>query len=127
LTERGVTPPDIQIVFHVSRHRSAVRLGEARLLTLPTQFSGMPRGFSMNLDQHNEDRNCRVTFDASIYEPSSVHALIDGYRRLLDAVSRQPDPPIATLLSMSALHWRKVLPAHVVLRRAWRRLRRHSM
>jgi hypothetical protein len=127
LTQRGVAPPAIQILFHVSRHRSAVRLGDARLVTLPTQFSGMPRGFSMNLDQHNEDRNCRITFDASIYEPSGVHALIDGYRRLLDAVSRQPDLPIATLLSMSTLRWRKVLPAHVVLRRAWRRLRRHSL
>jgi len=79
------------------------------------------------LDEHNEDHNCCVAFDDGYYEPSGARAFIDGYCRLLDAVSRQPDLPIATLLSMSALRWRNALPVHVVLRRAWRRVRRHSL
>jgi hypothetical protein len=63
-------------------------------------------------------------FDAGRHDPSRVRAFIDHYRRLLDAVSRQPDLPIATLVGMSNLRWRTTAPAQVVLRRFRRRFRR---
>jgi hypothetical protein len=43
-----------------------------------------------------------------------VRALIEGYRRLLDAVSRHPELPIVELLAMSAVRWRKNWPAHAL-------------
>jgi non-ribosomal peptide synthetase component F len=124
LTERGMQPPDIQVIFHVSRHRAAARLGDAKLDRLPDQFGTMPWGFTVNLDEYNEAQDCRVMFDAGRHDPSRVRAFIDHYRRLLDAVSRQPDLPIATLVGMSNLRWRTTAPAQVVLRRFRRRFRR---
>jgi amino acid adenylation domain-containing protein len=126
LTARGTPPPEIQVIFHVSRHGGAVRLGDLRLVRLREQFSGMPWGLSMNLDEYSEDRNCRVTFDAGLYQPKGVRKLIDGYRRFLDAASRRPDLPIATLLRASDLRWRRKRSSTGFLYRLLRRVRRHA-
>jgi len=54
-------------------------------------------------DRNDEQRNCRVTFDPTIYDPASVCAFLERYRRLLKDVSRYPNKAISNLLVMSGL------------------------
>src|SRR5262249_1642637 len=65
------------------------------------RLEAMPWGFSVGFDEH-QDR-CTVTFDACIYDPARVRAFINHFVRLLDAASRHPDLPLATLLAMSEI------------------------
>jgi GT2 family glycosyltransferase len=57
----------------------------------------------LNLDDQNEEQHCRMLFDPSSYDPAGVRVLIERYRRLLDAISRDPDLPNDELPARSAL------------------------
>jgi len=53
---------------------------------------------------NREDQHCQALFDAGLYEPAGVRAMIARLARLLDAVSRHPDGSLAELLTMSIEH-----------------------
>ena len=44
--------------------------------------------------------NCRVNFDANIYDRNGMRVMLDRYLRLLEAAAREPELPIGTLLTM---------------------------
>jgi amino acid adenylation domain-containing protein len=101
LLRRGVRPPDIRVIFTVSEHTGPVRFGGLEVVWLKRRMEGMPWGFSVTLDQHNEEHSCRVSFDARIYEPSRVRKWLDRFVRLLHAVSHNPDLSVGKLLAIS--------------------------
>ena len=103
--QRGVTPPAIHAIFSVAEHTIPVRFDGLELTWydpgIGPHMATMPWGFSVVCDQHQEDRRCSVTFDAHLYDPVQVRVFINRFVRLLDAASRHPDWPLATLLAMS--------------------------
>ncbi len=91
LRQKGVIPPDIQVIFGISRSGNVHKLADLELTSLDRYYESMPWGFTLNFDEHDEEHSCRVTFDAGIYDPAGVRGLIDRFRRLLDAVTCNPD------------------------------------
>ena len=53
----------------------------------------MPLGCLFYVDAKKPD-NCQVRFDARLYEPKDMRALVDRYLRLLETASREPELPI---------------------------------
>jgi non-ribosomal peptide synthetase component F len=119
MRQRGVTPPAIHAIFSVAEHTAPIRFGGLELTWYDTgigpRMVTMPWGFSMVLDEHQEDRRCSVTFDAHLYDPARVRAFIGRFVRLLEAVSRHPNLPLATLLAMST----PAAPPQSAARRWW--------
>jgi amino acid adenylation domain-containing protein len=101
LVKEGASPPNIQVIFNVDRHHMSFHFADLELIRQETRTGGMPWGLSVTLDEHQEDHNCHIMFDAGLYRPSGVHRLIDRYRRLLGAVSRDPDLSINELIARS--------------------------
>jgi len=97
----GLNPPEIRAIFGVSDHTAAVTFGGLEMTWLDRRMETMPWGFSLTFDQHNEQHRCRVDFDARIYDPEGVRALIEGFLRFLDAASSHPDQKLIHLLEMS--------------------------
>jgi hypothetical protein len=104
--QRGLTPPAIRAIFSVAEHTVPAQFGGLELTWydpgIGPHMTTMPWGFSVVCDQHQEDRRCSVTFDAHLYDPAQVRVFINRFVRLLDAASRHPTWPLATLLAMSA-------------------------
>jgi hypothetical protein len=101
LRSRNVVLPPIQVLFHMSTHRLNLRFAGLRLTPMRRCEPFMPWGFTMAHDANDEERDCRVTFDARIYDPPGVRVFVARYKRLLDAVSRHPDRSLQELLAMS--------------------------
>ena len=97
LLEQGVTPPDIQVIFNVNRHHVPFHFADLELIAQETQMGGMPWGVTVVLDEHQEEYQCQVMYDAGMYCPSGMHRFISRYRQLLDAVSRDPGLSIREL------------------------------
>jgi hypothetical protein len=75
----------------------------------------MPQGCTVYIDEQ-KPKNCRVLFDANLYDRKGMRALLDRYLRLLEAAAREPELPIGTLLSMTGgakpLRWKWANNAH---------------
>jgi hypothetical protein len=99
LKREGVRLPDFYLIFNVSAH-PVINFSGLQLSWSDQQMT-MPWGFAMAPDRLSEDTNCRTLFDARSYEPVEVRRLVDRYQRLLDAISRNADLPIAELLVVS--------------------------
>jgi amino acid adenylation domain-containing protein len=93
--------PEIQVIFAVSGTEERLRIADLEFTTLERIFPVMPWGFSVSLNEHDEEHACRVDFDANQYDPAKVRLFIERLKRLYDAVSRHPELPVADLLTMS--------------------------
>jgi hypothetical protein len=87
-------------------------------LTISDEFwsvGTMPQGCTVYIDEQ-KPKNCRVLFDANLYDRKGMRALLDRYLRLLEAAAREPELPIGTLLSMTGgakpLRWKWANNAH---------------
>jgi hypothetical protein len=101
LHSRGVSLPDIRVVFTVSEHTSPVCFGGLEVTWLKRRVEGMPWGFCITVDQHHDEHGCRASFDTRIYDPSRARKWLDRFVRLLDAASADPDLPVGKLLARS--------------------------
>jgi acyl-CoA synthetase (AMP-forming)/AMP-acid ligase II len=101
LQARGVAAPEITVILTASEHTAPIRFGGVELTWQSPVITAMPWGFTMDVDRHNEDRLCNVTFDPRLYHPEAVRSFVARYTRLLDAASRHPDLPMQQLLEMS--------------------------
>lgn len=103
----GVKVPESPIVFMESSYFSDQQFGD---LTISNEFwnvGKMPIGCTFYLDRKPE--NCLVNFDANLYDPKGMRALLDRYYRLLEAAARNPELPITTLLTLlgaKPLRWK---------------------
>jgi hypothetical protein len=98
LRARGVTPPEIHVMFYAAEQTSPMRFGKVEMTWVGRAAPVMPWGFSMFMDKYNEDRLCQAMFNASLYEPEAVCWFIARYRSLLDVASRHPDYTVSQLL-----------------------------
>jgi amino acid adenylation domain-containing protein len=97
LARQGHRRPKIGMVIQAS---AAFPVNESAELTITETLMPrrtMPWGFSMSAAPNNR----RLTFDAYLYDPAAVRALVARYQRLLDAVSRHPEMTLRELLAMS--------------------------
>jgi non-ribosomal peptide synthetase component F len=103
LQRAGVARPPIEVIFQVSQNRRVMKFADVTMIWMEQHFQSMPWGFCMNPDQHAEHYNCKLSFDANIYDPAAVRAFVARYKRLLGAVSRHPELPVGELVAMSRL------------------------
>jgi amino acid adenylation domain-containing protein len=133
----GTRPTGTQITFMLSRDRSDQRFGSLTISDESRSIGTMPAGCLFYVDAKRPD-NCQVRFDARLYEPEDMRALVDRYLRLLDATARAPELPIGQLQTMiggkpprltrkfAAMFYRLVEPYYTsspLLQMIWRRLR----
>ena len=98
LRSHGVKLPAIPVIFHQASPYPAVRFADLTLTTLDPPRELMPWQLTMHVDGRYEERNCIVTFDARMHEPSGVREFLDRFKQLLGDVSRNPDLPLERLL-----------------------------
>src|SRR5215471_21112843 len=83
-------------------------------LAISSEFCGvgtMPWKCMFVIDEEKPE-NCRVNFDANLYDRKEMHVMLDRYLRLLEAAARGPELPIRKLLMMAGprpLRWRRKL------------------
>jgi amino acid adenylation domain-containing protein len=97
LRASGVELPGVQFYFTISRDHSDQHFGN---LVVSDEFwlvGTMPAGCMVYIDERKPE-NCRINFDANIYDRNEMEALVDQYLRLLEAAAREPELPIGKLL-----------------------------
>jgi non-ribosomal peptide synthetase component F len=98
LRASGVEPPEIEFYFTMltdhTQHFGNLAISE-EFCTVGT----MPWKCMFDIDEQKPE-NCRVNFDANIYDRNEMRAMLDRYLRLLEAVAREPELPIGKLLTM---------------------------
>ena len=105
LAAAGNPAPEIRAIFSISDHHQPRSFGGFELTQVERTKQAMPWGFSMKLDQHNEDR-CHTSFDARLHDPSGVRVFVERYRELLGVFARRPDLPLAAVSSIHGPHQR---------------------
>jgi amino acid adenylation domain-containing protein len=95
----SVQPPEIEFYFTMTSDHWDKRFGDLAISDEFYSVGTMPRKCMFEVDQRNTE-NCRVNFDANTYDRSEMRVMLDRYLRLLEAVAREPELPIAKLLAM---------------------------
>ena len=107
LRASDVEPPEIEFYFTMSSDQSDQLFGN---LAISSEFCGvgtMPWKCMFVIDEEKPE-NCRVNFDANLYDRKEMHVMLDRYLRLLEAAARGPELPIRKLLMMAGprpLRW----------------------
>jgi hypothetical protein len=60
----------------------------------------MPWGCTVYVDERRPE-NCRVDFDAHLYDRNEMRAMIDRYLRLLETAAQEPELPMRGHLKMA--------------------------
>jgi len=102
LRASGVELPKPQFYFAISRDHSDQCFGGLVVSDDFWKAGTMPSGCMIYVDERRPE-NCRVNFDANVYDKASMCVMLNRYLRLLEAVAREPHLPMRTLL-MTA-HW----------------------
>jgi hypothetical protein len=97
LRASGVELPDVQFYFTISRDHSDRHFGNLVISDEFWRVGTMPSGCTVYIDERKPE-NCRINFDANIYDQNEMKALLDQYLRLLEAAAREPELPIGKLL-----------------------------
>jgi amino acid adenylation domain-containing protein len=108
LDKHKVVMPEIRAILAVRTPlRGPLRFAGVEMRSLERPLAKMPSGFIVGLEEEDQEQGSSAHFDAGKYDPAGVRHLIGRFKRLLDAVSRQPDVPIHELLGLSASQVRK--------------------
>jgi amino acid adenylation domain-containing protein len=100
LGRTGVTLPPIQTLFALRERQPERRFGGVTMDSpMHSLDHYMPSGFSFLVDRKDELSGYRVTFDATIYDPPSVRAFVERYRRLASEVCGSPERPLRELVA----------------------------
>jgi amino acid adenylation domain-containing protein len=113
---RGAPLPVMQLIINVVPNAPHHRLGDLELTTGRGRPPGMQSGFHLQFFQ-GPDSRCFVQFDARIFDPARIGAMIDSYRAFLETAVREPDRTVGELLAKCGLPER---------RSVWSRLRRRA-
>lgn len=98
LRAAGIKPPETAITFMLSRDNSDQRFGNLTVSNDIFSVGTMPWGLLFYVDE-KAPANCHVRFDASRCARQDMRALLDRYIQLLEIAAREPEVPIATLLT----------------------------
>jgi hypothetical protein len=97
----GAELPESAIVFMMSNDHSTQRIGSVTFRDEFWSVGIMPKGCTVYIDEQNSD-NCRINFDANLYDRDGIGALLKQYLWLLEAAALEPELPIETLLTSMA-------------------------
>jgi hypothetical protein len=126
--------PNVRVIFMMSRDHSDQQFGN---LTFKNEFwnvTTMPWACEFYVDEQKPE-NCRVNFDANLYDRNGMRALLDRYLRLLEAAARKPELPIGMLVAMigaKPLRWKcdpflEYVKASPFLKILWRPLKKMAL
>jgi amino acid adenylation domain-containing protein len=107
LRASGVESPEIEIYFTMVRDQSDQHFGNLEISNEICSVGTMPRKCFFEINERKPE-NCRVSFDANIYDRNEMRVMLDGYLRVLEAAAREPQLPIGKLLMMAGsrpLRW----------------------
>src|SRR5262249_26862375 len=107
LRAAGVPPPDMQIVFMLSSHHSDQHFGKLTVCNEFWSVGTMPWGCMVYINE-GKSENCRVSFDAKLYNRNEIRTMLNRYVRLLEAAAREPELSIGKLQAMTGtkpLRW----------------------
>jgi amino acid adenylation domain-containing protein len=128
----GIEPPEIEIIFAMSSDHSDQHFGNLVMSNELWSVGKMPWGCQFYVEAQKPE-NCRVHFDAGVYDRNGIRAMLDRYFRLLEAVAHEPELPIGKLLAMigaKPLRWtcrnyaERIYESAPLLKLFWRRVRR---
>jgi amino acid adenylation domain-containing protein len=97
LLASGIPLPEVECYFTMSRDHSDKRFGNLVMSDETWRAGGMPRGLTVHLDERKPE-NCRISFDARVYDRGEVCAMLDRYLRLLEVIAAKPELPLGTQL-----------------------------
>jgi hypothetical protein len=99
LWKAGIKPPEMCLTFMLSSELSDQYFANLVVHTEPRCFGTMPWGCTFYVNG-KKSSNCRVDFDAGLYDRNDMQMLLDRYVRLLEASARAPELPLGTLQTM---------------------------
>jgi amino acid adenylation domain-containing protein len=99
LRSERIELPEIQIIFAMSADHSDQHFGSLAVSDEFYSVGSMPWGCIVQIDERKPE-NCRVNFDAHVYDRNGMRMLLDRYLRLLEAAAREPELSIGRLLAM---------------------------
>ena len=103
LAEKGIEIPAIHYRIHMPTQSPPLRLGGLELRHDQPGWRSHG-GIMFRFDQLREQSGgCATLFDARIYDPSRMPALVDAFVRFAAAVAREPDAPIRAAVAASGL------------------------
>jgi len=103
----GVEPPELGFYFMMTGDHSDQHFGD---LAISREFCGVGATLwkcMFEIDERKPE-NCRVNFDANLYDRKEMRVMLDRYLTLLEAVAREPELPINKLLAKTGarpLRW----------------------
>jgi non-ribosomal peptide synthetase component F/acyl carrier protein len=103
----GFRPPDVRIIFAMSSDHAEQSFGNLQVSHRVPPTGMMPWGCTIYVDERVPE-NCRVNFDAGLYRRNGMQEMLNRYLILLEAIAREPDQPVATLLATTGakpLRW----------------------
>jgi hypothetical protein len=92
-------PPEVQCYFTMSRDHSDQSFGNLVIKDETWRVGGMPAGCAVYIDERRPE-NCRISFDANIYDPGGMRAMLDRYLQLLEVIAEEPELPLLKLMMM---------------------------
>jgi non-ribosomal peptide synthetase component F len=101
LRKAGLKPPAPRIMFTLSADHSDRRFGGLVVKRLHSPIGKMPWGCQVMIDERNPE-DCRVEFNANLYDRKGMQAMIDRYVRLIEIAARQPEVTIGSLVGLSS-------------------------
>jgi hypothetical protein len=97
----GLKPPGVRLTFFMGSDLAEQHFGDLTLTRISYPIGTMPWGCQFYVDERNPE-NCRVDFNANLYDRNGMQALVDRYVRLLEIGSRQPELTIGRLVALSS-------------------------
>jgi hypothetical protein len=98
LRAEAIEPPEFGIVFAMSSDHSDQRFGRLVISNELSDVGKMPWGCQFYVEAQKPE-NCRVHFDAGVYDRNGMRVMLDRYLALLEAVAHEPELPIGKLIA----------------------------
>jgi hypothetical protein len=93
LRAEAIEPPEFGIVFAMSSDHSDQRFGRLVISNELSDVGKMPWGCQFYVEAQKPE-NCRVHFDAGVYDRNGMRVMLDRYLALLAAVAHEAELPI---------------------------------
>jgi amino acid adenylation domain-containing protein len=97
LRASGVEPPEIEFYFTMSSDQSDQHFGNVTISSEFCSVGTMPWKCVFDIDERKPE-NCRVNFDAHLYDRKEMRVMLDRYLSLLEAAAHEPELPLTKLL-----------------------------
>jgi len=100
LRASGVELPEIELYFTMSSDQSDQHFGNLAISSEFCSVGTMPWKCMFTIDERKPE-NCRVNFDANLYDRNEMRVVLDRYLRFLEAAAHGPELPIRKLLMVA--------------------------